>query len=221
MLSRGSIKAPPLVGTVTVNEVGTPVLRTTEGGDWQAAPRGAPLHAKAIVPLKSSPGVNCKLYVADCPAFTETERALATLLTVNAGGALAKTLTDCGELGASSLTKRVSLRAPEKIGEKVTLTLQLALAAIVVVAHALDVFVKSAGLAPPAEIPEMCSGAAPEFVMITLTAVLASPCVVTGKFTLVGVIFAAGPLDGCAIPVPTSVTKCGPPEALSVNVNMA
>jgi hypothetical protein len=149
MPSRGSINAPPLLGTVTVNEVGTPVL------------------------------------------------------------------------GASSLTKRVSLRAPEKIGEKVTLTLQLALTPIVVVPHALKAFVKSAGLAPPAEIPEMCSGAAPEFVMVTLMAVLASPCVVTGKFTLVGVIFTAGPLDCCAIPVPTKVTKCGLPEELSVNVNMA
>jgi hypothetical protein len=197
-------------------------LRVTEVGAWQVAPMGAPLHAKAMVPLKSSPGVNCKLNIADCPAFTDTESALAGLLTVNAGGALANTLTDCGEFGASSLTKRVSLRAPEKIGAKVTLTLQLALAAIVVVLHALNVLAKSAGLAPPAEIPEMCSGAAPEFVMVTLIAVLASPCVVTGKFTLVGVNFAAGPLDGCcAISVPTRVTKCGLPEALSVNVNIA
>lgn len=66
--------------------------------------------------------------------MTETDSALDGLVTVNAGGALAKTLRTCGEFAASSATEIVSLRAPEKMGENVTLKVQLVLAAIVAAA---------------------------------------------------------------------------------------
>ncbi len=81
----------------------------------------------------------------------------------------------CGEPGASSVTARVSLRGPEKTGEKVTLAVQLELAAMVAVAHAPRELVKSMGLLPPAEMLEMCSGDVPVLEMVTEMGVLASP----------------------------------------------
>jgi hypothetical protein len=59
------------------------------------------------------------------------ESAVGGLLTENAGGALARMFKTWGELEASSVTVRVSLRGPENTGENVTLTVQLALGATV------------------------------------------------------------------------------------------
>jgi len=149
------------------------------------------------------------------------ESAVDGLLIENAGGALAKMFKTWGEFGASSVTVRVSLRGPEKMGEKVTLTVQLAFAATVAVLQEATEFVKSAGLFPAAEIFEMCMGAVPVLVMATVMGVLARPCVVTGKVTEVGRNFSAGPLGGEFIPVPIRATDCGPPDALSVKVSAA
>jgi hypothetical protein len=123
-------------------------------------------------------------------------------------------------LGASSLTIRVSLRGPENRGEKVTLTVQLALAATVAVLQEVTEFVKSAGLFPAAEIFEMCMGVVPLLVMATVMGTLARPCVVTGKVTEVGINLSAGP-GGESIPVPISATDCGLPDALSVKISAA
>lgn len=160
------------VGTVTVREEGTPVLSTTDEGAMQVAWRGAPVQVSEKVPLKSVPGVSCKLKAADWPADTEAE---SEPLSANAGAALAKMFKTCGEPGASSVTARVSLRGPEKMGEKVTLAVQLELAAMVAVAHAPRELVKSMGLLPPAEMLEMCSGDVPVLEMVTEMGVLASP----------------------------------------------
>jgi hypothetical protein len=79
------------------------------------------------------------------------------------------------------VTVRVSLRGPEKSGEKVTLTVQLAFAATVALLQEAVEFVKSAGLFPAAEMLEMCIGDVPVLVMATLMGVLARPCVVAGR----------------------------------------
>lgn len=47
----GATIAFPLVTTVTVKVAGAPVLRTTEVGAWQVAPKGAPVQVKEMVPL--------------------------------------------------------------------------------------------------------------------------------------------------------------------------
>lgn len=47
----GNIKAPPLVGTITVKEAGVPVFSVTLVGALQVAPRGAPVQVKETVPL--------------------------------------------------------------------------------------------------------------------------------------------------------------------------
>ena len=114
----GKTSALVLVGTVTVRDDGTPVLSTTDEGAMQVAWSGAPVQAREMVPLKSMPGVSCRLKEAVWPAVTEAERVPVS---ANAGAALAKMFRTCGEPGASSVTERVSLRGPEKTGEKVML----------------------------------------------------------------------------------------------------
>ena len=90
----GSAIVLVFVGTVPVSEEGTPVLRVT-------------------VPLKSVPGVNCRLKEAVWPAVTEAE---SVPVSANAGAALAKMFRTCGEPGASSVTESVSLRGPRRRG---------------------------------------------------------------------------------------------------------
>jgi hypothetical protein len=149
------------------------------------------------------------------------ESAVEGLLIENDGGALAKMFKTWGELGASSVTVSVSLRGPEKMGENVTLTVQLAFAATVAVLQAATEFVKSAGLFPAAEIFEMCMVVVPVLVMAIVMGVLARPCVVAGKVTEVGRNLRAGPLGDEFIPMPVRATDCGLPEALSVKVSAA
>lgn len=83
----GSAIALVFVGTVTVSEEGTPVLRTTDEGAMQVAWSGAPAQARERVPLKSVPGVSCRLKEAVWPAVTEAE---SVPVNVNAGATLAK-----------------------------------------------------------------------------------------------------------------------------------
>lgn len=147
-------------------------MSVTDEGAMQVAWRGAPVQAREMAPLKSVPGVSCRLKEAVWPAVTEAE---SVPLSANAGAALANMFRTCGEPGASSMTERISLRGPEKMGEKVMLAVQLELAAIVAVAHAPSELVKSMGLLPPAEMLEMCSGDVPVLEMVTEMGVLASP----------------------------------------------
>lgn len=135
------------------------------------------------------------------------ESAVEGLLTENAGAAVAKMFKTWGELGASSVTVRVSLRGPEKMGENVTLTVQLAFGAMVAVPQEATEFVKSAGLLPAAEILEMCMGVVPVLVMATVMGALARPWVVAGKVTEVGRNLSAGPLGDEFIPVPIGIGR--------------
>lgn len=119
------------------------------------------------------------------------------------------------------MTVRVSLRGPEKMGENVTLTVQLVLGATAAALQEATEFVKSAELFPAAEIFEMCMAVVPVLVMATVMGVLARPWVVTGKVTEVGRNLSAGPLGIKFIPVPMRTTDCGLPDALSVKVSAA
>ena len=107
------------------------------------------------------------------------------------------------------------------MGENVTLTVQLALAARVAALQKATESVKSAGLFPAAEILEMCMAMVPVLVIATVMGVLARPCVVTGKVTEVGRNLSAGPVGIEFIPVPMRTTDCGLPDALSVKASAA
>ena len=119
------------------------------------------------------------------------------------------------------MTVRVSLRGPEKMGENVTLTVQLAFAAMVAVLQEARELAKSAGLFPPGEIFEICMEVVPVLVMATGMGALARPCVVAGNVTEVGRNLRVGPLGDEFIPMPVRATDCGLPEALSVKVSAA
>jgi hypothetical protein len=158
---------------------------------------------------------------AVCPAETEAESAEAGLVTVKAAGALATTLRTCGELGASLVTEMVSLRGPEESGAKVMEMVQAALGATTAFAQVATELEKSAGLFPPEEMPEMCSGALLGLLMVTLVATLARPCVTGEKLTEAGAKRRTGPELLEARPVPVRLMECGLPGVLSVNVSVA
>jgi hypothetical protein len=89
-------------------------------------------------------------------------------------------LSTCGDPAASSETEIDSLRGPENTGAKTTVTVQLALGAMVAVLQLPSELTKSKGLFPPAEILVTCIAAVPVLLMVTLMGTLASPCVVGG-----------------------------------------
>ena len=124
---------------------------------------------------------------------------------MNAGSAFPTRLTACGDPAASSETEIDSLRGPEKMGAKTTVTVQLALGAIVAVLQLPNEFTKSTALFPPAEIPVMCIGAVPLLLMVTLMGTLASPCVVGGTTIRLGEKRRIGLVVGTAVPVPIKV----------------
>jgi len=64
--------AAPEVVTLTVKFATAPFVTLTELGALQLAPVGAPVHAKAKVPLNPVPPVACRLNCAVCPAVTVT-----------------------------------------------------------------------------------------------------------------------------------------------------
>ncbi|HZC66850.1 MAG TPA: hypothetical protein VE545_09770, partial [Candidatus Dormibacteraeota bacterium] len=76
--------------------------------------------------------------------------------TVKAGLAEALSETVCGEPGASSTTTALAALGPGAIGLKINEIVQLAAGATGAVQ--LPVKLKSAGLEPPRETEEMCSG---------------------------------------------------------------
>jgi hypothetical protein len=134
---------------------------------------------------------------------------------------LARTLRTCGELGASLVTEMVSLRGPEDNGAKVMETVQAALGATMALAHEAMLLEKSAGLLPPAEMLEMCSGALLGLLIVTLVGTLARPWVTGEKLTEAGAKRRTGPELLEARPVPVRLMECGLLLALSVNVRVA
>ena len=103
-------------------------------------------------------------------------------------------------------------RAPAAVGEKVTLTAQVAAAASVL-PHVFDC-VKSDALAPEIPILAKVRGALPVLLSVTAMAALVVLTVCDGNVTDAGEIDATG--AAIAAPVPLRVTLCGLPVALSV-----
>jgi hypothetical protein len=63
----GGRLAVPLVVTVTVNGRAVPLVTERLEGTWQAAPKGTPLQANEILPVKPGPGLTCNWYLRFVP----------------------------------------------------------------------------------------------------------------------------------------------------------
>ena len=110
-----------------------------------------------------------------------------------------------------SLRVSVADSAPFRLGLKVTLIVQLALAASAL--EQLFVWGKSLAFAPPTLIPEMPSGPGPLFESVTACAVVVVPTATLPKPRVEGAAVAVG-----ETPVPVREAVCGLPAALSVTV---
>jgi hypothetical protein len=111
-----------------------------------------------------------------------------------------------------SVTFNVALRVPVVVGLKVTLIVQLALAANEL-PH-VCVSPKSPASAPEIAILVIVIAVVPTFLRVTVFAALVVPTFTEPKLRLVGV-------SSAVVPVPLSGTCCGLPLALSVTVKFA
>lgn len=117
----------------------------------------------------------------------------------------------CGEAGASSVIIKFAVRWPGAIGLKTSKIVQLAAGATEAVQ--LLVKLKSEASGPLRETGEMCSGAAPEFMTVSVCGAPEAPCVVEGNDGTAGEKVTAGTT---AKPVPLRASVCGLPGALSI-----
>ena len=120
--------------------------------------------------------------------------------------------TCCGLPEALSVTLSTALRVPLAVGLKLTLIVQLALAASEL--PQVCVWEKSVALVPVIAIPVIVSEVVPTFVSVTVFGPLVTPMATVPKLKLVGESFAV-------VPIPLSGTCCGLPEALSVTLRAA
>jgi hypothetical protein len=127
--------------------------------------------------------------------------------------------TLCGLPPALSLMLRVAERAPFADGVKVTLMMQLAVAARVLgLSGQVEVSAKSAAFAPFTVMPLIVSAAAPLFVRVIVCAELVAPIFWLPKLSEVGLSVTAG---AETTPVPLRGTLCGLPAALSLILTLA
>src|SRR2546430_530953 len=122
----------------------------------------------------------------------------------------------CGLSAALSVMVTLALREPLAEGEKVTVMVQVPLAATLL--GQLLVWAKSLAFVPDRAILLMLRDSVPLFVRVTVCAVLVVFTFWLPKLKLVGLKFTAG--DGLK-PVPLSATFCGLFVALSVRVRLA
>ena len=109
---------------------------------------------------------------------------------IEMGFVLPLTVMIWGELGALPVTVMVSVRCPGARGTKVTVMVQVPLAATVPLHE--FVVVKSSASLPPMTTEEMLRLAFPEFVTVTTIGLLLVPWLVVGKLTEFGEIVRAG-----------------------------
>jgi hypothetical protein len=102
------------------------------------------------VPVKSAPGMACRLYCAGCPAETAATNPppFCAARKLAAGVAVPLTVTVRGELPALSVIVSVVVRTPAASGEKTTEILQDELGDTAVV-QVLPEKLKSPTFAPP------------------------------------------------------------------------
>lgn len=117
----------------------------------------------------------------------------------------------CGELAALSATEIAAVKVAPEVGEKVTVTVQVAPAASD--EPQLLVSPKLEALAPVTEMPVMASAVLPGFANVMGSGDAAVLMVVLGKASGLGVSTACG-ISGAA-PVPVRASDCGEPVALS------
>src|SRR5437763_48196 len=108
----------------------TPSAAVTEDGDTvQVAPVSAPAHARATADLSPPVGVMVTVNMRVFPAFTFCVPAGPGNAKSGAAVPFPLSATVCGLPPALSATDSVPVRAPEAVGVKVTLIVQLASAA--------------------------------------------------------------------------------------------
>lgn len=155
--------------TVTVKVVGLPLVRTMGLATEQTVVDGAPEHVMVTPPEYPGPGVSCKEYCAVWPAFTVAVEADGALVTVKAAAVTVPlTMTDCGEVAASSVSVTVSVRAAEPmaaVGAKPTTMVQLAAGATAAVQE-LAGFTNSFRFAPVKVTAVIWRGAEPVLVTV-------------------------------------------------------
>jgi len=173
---------------------------------------GAPEHASDTVPVKPLTGERLSEYVAVPPAVTVAvvapPEAAAKLKSVP----VPDRATVWGLPVALSVMVTVPLAAPAAVGEKVTLIVQVALAAI-------DALVQELVSAKPALAATALTvkAALPLLVTVTVCALLVVPFSWLPKEREVGDKETPGPV--AAVPVPVTATVWGLPGASSVKVS--
>ena len=120
----------------------------------------------------------------------------------------------CGLVGALSTTRRFAVRAPLRVGAKLTLTVQFAPGARLV-PQVRDEMMNCPGFAPTKPIELIVAVAVPVFVSVKVCGALVLPRVTVPKFQDAGVSVAAG-----CTPVPVSVTIWGLVTSESVIVSV-
>src|ERR1700730_506803 len=113
---------------------------------------------------------------------------------------------DCGLPGALSAAAKLAWRGPAAVGEKTTLTVQVAFGKRTVGNEQLGVATKSEGLAPVTLTEDMVGNCPPVLGRVTSLELLDWPTVTPPKSSDAGKITATGPLTACT----------GAPEMASV-----
>lgn len=208
--TRGAPCVRAVVTTCTFTKVAEATFNVTEL--WLSEHLdacGAPLQAKLTVPVSPPPGARLKLYVAVPPAVTVAEVENPSHAATEKSSPLPESATVCGLFWALSVMVSVPVRPPAAVGVKVTLIVQLALAAT------LEPHVFVSAKSPLAAMPLIVNAALPVFVRVMLCAELVVACTWPANISLVAETPTIGPR-----PVPLRLTICGLSEALSVSVTI-
>jgi hypothetical protein len=170
------------------------------------------VQARFTVPVKPSTGAIWIVPVAAPPAEEmESPEELDNKVT-NSPPPVKETV--CGEPVALSVMLRVPVRLPVEVGVKVTDRLHDPPAARLV--PQLWLTAKS----PEAAIEVRLKAAVPEFVSVTVCAVLVLTTVSAANVRLAGVSVTAGAVTTVFAPVPSNATVSGEPVALSATVSV-
>jgi len=206
---------PPAAVGENVTEIVQVALATSDAGQslvcWKSPAFAPPRPMLVIV----SGAVPVFLSVDDCeglvvPISCEPNARLGGVSVAAGAGVPPVPLraSACGLPVALSETCTVAARGPVALGEKVTVMVQVALAASD--AGQSLVCVKSVAFAPVMAMPVIVSGAVPEFRSVEVCDALVVPTSCEPNVRPLGVSVTAG-----AVPVPVSATVCGLPAALS------
>src|SRR5207302_1436876 len=191
-----------------------PSVAATEAGDTvQVEPMSAPAHARPTGDLNPPIGVMVTVNVRVFPAFTFSVAAGPVNPKSGAAVPFPLSVMICGLPPALSASDSDPVRAPEAVGVKVTLMVQVPPAAKVagLVGQALAPILVAAK-SPEGANELIVKAPAPVFVSVTVIGAVVVASSWLPKARLVG----ANPTPG-AVPFPLSVMICGLPPSLSVS----